>query len=471
MAQPSDGHDERGDSRCPPLSTIDWLAPRISFSRDFARPGAHLVPHETMKEISEISESPARFSSGKGSPSEFEFSMSIQGQDSSYEHTMLAADELFYEGKLLPLYNTPQSVPPTEPVVGRRRSNAEEYVMHGHAEQVSEMGRVKVEQHPISPKAPTCTSRWKELLGLKKVQIQDARDASNGKQQRKPSYQSKSDHGPAPGRRSIDSMKDPKGGLSHGEAHTHHGVGLGHAIQAQNHGVNMAQDHSTHLLSMQSDPPVVSVADPGLCPTTNLQSWQMDRAMSGSRSSKSSEDSEGVMMETHMQTNGGAAAATMVKHRNSISRAKSPTKQSDQMRASSAAMSPRRGGPRGVSPGRPSVGNRPTESSRSAIATRLVVRGLDRSYSSPKPLKKRPEQLRSGRQRASTDGSRSLERSTSYSAGVRVTPVINVPMYITPGLRKGSKNGIFGLTHLFSSKKEKAPKLSSAQHHHNHTDG
>lgn len=394
---------------------------------------------------------------------------------------MLAADELFYEGKLLPLYNTPQGAPISESIISRRRSSAEEYVMY--ADHVSDLGRVKVEQHPISPKAPTCTSRWRELLGLKKVQIQDASNGS--KLQRKPSYPG---NGLAPGRRSVDSLKDPKMGTSHSEARIHHCVkerkpNLSHCEGHTHHSVKetkpslshgdarmhaiQAQNHRNGTLLSQPEP---SIADPGLCPTTNLQTWQMDRGMSGSRSSKSSEDSEGPVTEAgQMQSNGGEQA-TMVKQ---INRVKSPTKQSEQTRVNGAAMSPRRGGggPKGMSPspGRPSVGNRPTESSRSAIATRLVVRGLDRSYSSPKPIKKRPEQLRSGRQRTTAEGSRSLERSTSYSAGVRVTPVINVPMYITPGLRKGSKNGIFG---FFSSKKDKSPnKVSSSAAHHHHTQG
>lgn len=403
---------------------------------------------------------------------------------------MLAADELFYDGKLLPLYNTSQQdAPIQECITTRRRSSAEEYATYAHSDHVSELGKVKVEHNPISPKAPTCTSRWRELLGLKKVQVQDI--SNGGKFHRKSPYLG---NGLAPGRRSVDSLKDPKVGrlshaepplhcfvkepktnLSHGDGRTHysvkemkpalsHGEARIHAVQVQNHA------NGTHVSSVakQSD---LSVADPELCPTTNLQTWQMDRGTSGSRSSKSSEDSEGPLIEAgQMQGNCGGQGTT-VKQRN---RAKSPTKQIEQARVNSAVMSPRRGGggPKGMSPVRPSGGIRQTESSRSAIATRLVVRGLDRSYSNPKPIKKRAEQLRSGRQRTSSERSRSLERSTSYPAGVRVTPVINVPMYITPGLRKGSRNGIFGLTQLFSSKKDKTiNKLSSSAAHHHHARG
>ncbi|MCO5595746.1 hypothetical protein L7F22_049794 [Adiantum nelumboides] len=430
-------------------------------------------------QIFEMSESPARLSSSKSSPSEFEFSMSIQGQDNSYEQTMLAADELFHNGKLLPFYNTPPGMPTTEPVIGRRRSSAEAYVMHAHSQ---ELGRVKVEQHPISPKAPTCTSRWKELLGLKKVQIQDA---SNGnKLQKKTLYPS---NGLAPGRRSVDSLKDPKGGLNHKEVRFQHcsrelksnlqeackrnvkelKPSMSHSEGHHNYGHAICNDntHRSSLLVQSELPLQLSTADPGLCPTTNFQTQQMDLGVSSSRSSKSSDESEGMLSEAPQLQCKGSGQAAVVKQR---SRAKSPTKQIDQIRSTNSTMSPRRScvGPKGMSPARPSVANRPTESSRSAMTTRLVVKGLDRSYSNPKPTKRRPEQLRSGRQRAPTEGSRSLERSTSYSAGVRVTPVINVPMYITPGLRKGSKNGIFGLTHLFSSKKDKAfNKLSSSALH------
>lgn len=429
------------DPRCAPSDC--WLDPRISFSNDFPRPAggaAALASREIMKEISEVKDSPARVT-GKESPAEFEFSRSIQGCVNSRYTTMLPADELFYDGKLLPLY-MPQQVRESDlATMSQGRNNPAEFSRtNGIIEQVTEnsitsgapfSASQRMDASPISPKAPTCTCRWKDLFGLKKMQSQEVKDASGCKPQLKTSkHASSSDPFFVPGRTS-DAGNDSKASTLRSES--------------QNHAVCFLQDQtagSPHLFPFLSEP--LSTADPGLTPVIHAQNWPMDRAMSGSRSSKSSDDSEGTETQRKMPKPEGGAAA-VVKHRNSISRARSPVKSSELR--SAAAMSPRRGS-RGVSPGRPSVGNRPTESSRNAIAARLVVRGLDRSYSSPKPMR-----IRSGKQRA--DGSRSLERSTSYSASVRVSPVINMPVYISPGLRKGSKTGIFGLGQLFSSKKEK----------------
>ncbi|KAJ8542766.1 hypothetical protein K7X08_005289 [Anisodus acutangulus] len=74
---------------------------------------------------------------------------------------MLPADELFCNGKLVPLHHSSMTrpanittVPDTPQQVVRMRNNevADPYL--------------------FSPKAPTCTTRWRELLGLKKQQHQ-----------------------------------------------------------------------------------------------------------------------------------------------------------------------------------------------------------------------------------------------------------------------------------------------------------
>ncbi|XP_047336752.1 uncharacterized protein LOC124940288 [Impatiens glandulifera] len=72
---------------------------------------------------------------------------------------MLPADELFSDGKLVPLL-FPVSRPVVEPssrVPSTRRSLVKE--------------PVEIDPFLFSPKAPRCSSRWKELLGLKKLSL------------------------------------------------------------------------------------------------------------------------------------------------------------------------------------------------------------------------------------------------------------------------------------------------------------
>ncbi|KAG0478824.1 hypothetical protein HPP92_013543 [Vanilla planifolia] len=67
--------------------------------------------------------------------------------------TMLSADELFSDGKLMPLQLV-QVLPPSEPAAAEILSP----VVIGSDALV------------LSPKAPRCTARWREILGLKRMQ-------------------------------------------------------------------------------------------------------------------------------------------------------------------------------------------------------------------------------------------------------------------------------------------------------------
>ncbi|KAG0477147.1 hypothetical protein HPP92_013988 [Vanilla planifolia] len=67
--------------------------------------------------------------------------------------TMLSADELFSDGKLMPLQLV-QVLPPSEPAAAEIFSP----VVIGSDALV------------LSPKAPRCTARWREILGLKRMQ-------------------------------------------------------------------------------------------------------------------------------------------------------------------------------------------------------------------------------------------------------------------------------------------------------------
>ncbi|GJN19066.1 hypothetical protein PR202_gb06302 [Eleusine coracana subsp. coracana] len=83
--------------------------------------------------------------------------------------TMLPADELFADGKLLPLRPQPAAATTTAPpeLVRRDTSLVE---MPPTPERVKALHPAALDPYVFSPKAPTCSSRWRELLRLRKVQ-------------------------------------------------------------------------------------------------------------------------------------------------------------------------------------------------------------------------------------------------------------------------------------------------------------
>jgi hypothetical protein len=133
-----------------------WMSPRISFSRDNTEVVSD-VGHATAISLSPpISSLPATSSSPAPDKDLIEFEFRLDDDPAK----MLSADELFSNGKLLPLrphrasvdncgaIRPPDSIKPRPPPT------------------------ISVESDPyvFSPKAPSCSSRWRELLGLKKTQ-------------------------------------------------------------------------------------------------------------------------------------------------------------------------------------------------------------------------------------------------------------------------------------------------------------
>ncbi|EER96862.1 uncharacterized protein LOC8083224 [Sorghum bicolor] len=108
-------------------SAPSFMAPRMSFSSDFA-----VEPPP-----------PAAARGGAAAPGDADFEFSVGS------HPMMAADQLFSKGRLLPLREAPhQAGASGRPVTLRDELRADE-------------------RHGRVPRAPNI--RWKELLGLKKA--------------------------------------------------------------------------------------------------------------------------------------------------------------------------------------------------------------------------------------------------------------------------------------------------------------
>jgi hypothetical protein len=83
---------------------------------------------------------------------DFEFSLGASA-------TMLPADELFADGKLLPLR---KPLPP----------DPEAAMPPAQAQPIKPLRAAAADPCAFSPKAPSCSSRWRELLGLKRAAAQ-----------------------------------------------------------------------------------------------------------------------------------------------------------------------------------------------------------------------------------------------------------------------------------------------------------
>ncbi|XP_057958199.1 uncharacterized protein LOC131151044 [Malania oleifera] len=133
-------------------------SPRISFSADFLdeknfisiTPDSHLCTEKGHEGEREKAWNP-----------EFEFLSS----NSASHNTMLTADELFFEGKLLPFWQTQHSEKLNRISLKTKEGGQEEE----EGEVNKDESRVSwfVDDDP-SPRPPKCTVLWKELLKLKK---------------------------------------------------------------------------------------------------------------------------------------------------------------------------------------------------------------------------------------------------------------------------------------------------------------
>ncbi|XP_047075821.1 serine/arginine repetitive matrix protein 1-like [Lolium rigidum] len=155
----------------PAAMSYGWLGPRLSFGRDSASPAASSSAAADHGLVSACKAEQAAAVSKEFI--DFEFSFGGSG-------TMLPADELFADGKLLPL--RPQPVAEAAPEAEREPQSAPAAAEIPATPELVRTLRPSMPEafdpYVFSPKAPTCSSRWRELLRLRKVQTPQKPPAS-----------------------------------------------------------------------------------------------------------------------------------------------------------------------------------------------------------------------------------------------------------------------------------------------------
>ncbi|KAG1331852.1 protein IQ-DOMAIN 14-like [Cocos nucifera] len=366
------GVSPEGFLDCPTASysSYGWLSPRISFSRDLAdgdRPSP--VPAAALEAPSgNPPENPDLVAPAKDLV-DFEFRLHDPV-------AMLPADELFSDGKLVPLQLKSSAAEIRSPELLKSRRRAE--IAAGS------------DPYVFSPKAPRCSSRWRELLGLKKAQNPKA-DAQKptGAASKNPNAKSlkhflhrNTRSPPADSILSLPLLRD-----SDSES-----VSISSRLSLSSSSSSGPEHEDLPRLSLDSEKPA---AQNPISLSRNTPRLRVARPTSSAAT---------TVGETHPPAR---VVRTTVR------------------RASDPAAPP----PLGLS----------VDSPRMNPAGKVVFQGLERSSSSPGSFHGGPRVRPRGMER-------------SYSANVRVTPVLNVPVCSLRGSAKSVS--VFGFGQLFSAQKK-----------------
>ena len=370
-------------------ATYGWLSPRISFSRDddSSKLGAPKQPPPS-SELPDL-EAPA---------GDFEFRL----EDPV---AMLPADELFSDGKLVPLQLSSVKPQVSDATISGIRSP--ESPKTRRRPEIS-----STDPYLFSPKAPRCSSRWKDLLGLKKL------------------YHNSN---PKP---------DPKTTPSSTTTTTTNTKSLKHFLQRSSKSATTSYDSSLSL-------PLLKDTD----------SSSSESVLSSSRFSLSSSSSSGHELEDlprlsldseKQNPNPNPNPNPISIHRNPPKMRPVKPKQTRQMdsngknvRTGRSFTKEAQSTSRGVS----------VDSPRMNSSGKIVFQSLERSSSSPSSFNGGPRFKHRGMER-------------SYSANVRVTPVLNVPVC---SLRGPYSSKSFGFGQLFSSPQKRETGSNSRGHSYYHS--
>ncbi|QHO28825.1 uncharacterized protein [Arachis hypogaea] len=363
-----------------------WLSPRLSFSKEEPSGSKSSDPiHDPDPEP------------------DFEF-RGLDGPPAA----MLSADQLFSDGKLVPLNlpslnsttttnhkNNPSSSPETTNL--RRRLDSSSYSAAGDS-------LTGADPYLFSPKAPRCSSRWRELLGLKKL------------------YQSTtvSSKATTSSSSSSSSSKSLKLFLHRGAA---------------SKPTSFSSENAPLLTKDHSDCESLSISSSRLSLSSSSSGHEHEELP------RLSLDSEKPNPNTNpnpisLHRNPNHPRIRLVKPRANSFDAKPGS--SDPHTTNRVGRSPIRRSESG--PGACSRGVS-VDSPRMNSSGKIVFQSLERSSSSPSSFNNGGPRFKQ----------RGMERS--YSSNVRVTPVLNVPVC---SLRGSSKSGsVFGFGQLFGSPQKK----------------
>ncbi|CAL0333681.1 unnamed protein product [Lupinus luteus] len=295
--------------------------------------------------------------------------------------TMLPADELFSDGKLVPLHLHLPSLKPFNPSTTTQSPSPEVSSTPATAT------TTPVEAFLFSPKAPRCSSRWRELLGLKKKQLNNN---TNSEQQKTTSLSS--------------STKSIKQFLHNRSSKT---------TSSENTSLTfpLLKDSDFESISISSRLSLSSSSSSGH-DHEDLPRLSLD---SEKPATISNPNPNPVHISLHRNPN-AHPRMRFVKNREGSMYKTNPSRKVESGVVESRVVT--------------------VDSPRMNSSGKIVFQSLERSSSSPSSFNGGPRYKH-----------REIERS--YSANVRVTPVLNVPVCSLMG---SSKSGsVFGLGPFFSS--------------------
>ncbi|KAF5728092.1 hypothetical protein HS088_TW21G00235 [Tripterygium wilfordii] len=368
----------------PKYSSYGWLSPRISFSREEdsskSKPGSDPCSGSDPTELSD--------------PGDFEFCL---GDDPV---AMLPADELFADGKLMPLQLSSTLTGTTN--ISSYKSSLPEIRSPETVKSIS-----VTDPYLFSPKAPRCSSRWRDLLGLKKL-YQNQTQSTKAESQKTAGILSSNTNANSSTAKSLKLLLH-KSSKSTSNVH-----------------MSASLDASLSLpLLKDTDSESVSISSSRL-------------SLSSSSSSHDHDDLPRLSLDSD-KPNPGPSSNPFLRNPNPP-RMRLVKARADNVTSSNSGCntgrSPMR---RPVNTGESGRGVS-VDSPRMNSSGKVVFQSLERSSSSPSSFNGGPRFKHKGMER-------------SYSANVRVTPILNVPVCT---LRGSSKSGsVFGFGQLFSSSPQK----------------
>lgn len=378
---------------CPAtFPSYGWLSPRISFGRDEEAMSAGAIkpkPPSPEKKLADTPEESDPEVSGKEF-GDFEFRL----EDPVI---MLPADELFSNGKLVPLQlsmfrSAAISSETSSPDTPKALRNSE----------ISGM-----DPYLFSPKAPRCSSRWKELLGLKKLYQNNNAKQENHKTTSSLVSSNNSNISTTSTAKSLKKFLH-RSSKSHPSSSFDSSLSLPLLKDSDNESISISSRLSLSSSSSGHD-------------HDDLPRLSLDTEKPSSNS---------LNQKNHPNPNQNPPRIRLVKARalSSESRmGRSPMRRPPPAAGDNSTATGTTG--RGLS----------VDSPRMNSSGKIVFHSLERSSSSPSSFNGGPRYKHRGMER-------------SYSANVRVTPVLNVPVC---SLRGSSKSGgVFGFP-LFSAPPQK----------------